>query len=127
MRQLLVLLMTGVVVAASFAASPSPVARAEIEGLLGRLEVSGCEFQRNGTWYSATEAKAHLLVKLSYLEDRGMVASAEQFIERAATQSSMTGRSYLVRCASAAPVPSSVWLSAQLQLMRSARPGKSAP
>lgn len=119
--------MTGVVVAASFAASPSPVARAEIEGLLGRLEVSGCEFQRNGAWYSATEAKAHLLVKLSYLEDRGMVASAEQFIERAATQSSMTGRSYLVRCASAAPVPSSVWLSAQLQLMRSARPGKSAP
>lgn len=127
MRQLLVLLMTGVVVAASFAASLSPVARAEIEGLLGRLEVSGCEFQRNGAWYSATEAKAHLLVKLSYLEDRGMVASAEQFIERAATQSSMTGRNYLVRCASAAPVPSSVWLSAQLQLMRSARPGKSAP
>ena len=118
--------------AAALAASPAhantPTATAiEIDGLFSALLQSNCEFQRNGTWYSATEAKAHLLVKLSYLEDRGMVASAEQFIERAATQSSMTGRSYLVRCASAAPVPSSVWLSAQLQLMRSARPGKSAP
>ncbi|MGA8393955.1 MAG: DUF5329 domain-containing protein [Burkholderiaceae bacterium] len=127
MRQLLVLLMTGFVVAASFAASLSPLARAEIESLLGRLEASRCEFQRNGAWHSAADAKAHLRVKLNYLEERGMVASAEQFIERAATQSSMTGGPYLVRCANAASVPSSTWLSSQLQLMRSASAGKNAP
>lgn len=127
MRQLLVLLLTGFAVAASFAASLSPVARAEIESLLGRLEVSGCEFQRNGAWHSAADAKAHLRVKLNYLDERGMVSSAEQFIERAATQSSMTGGHYLVRCANAAPVPSSAWLSSQLKLMRSAPGGKNAP
>jgi hypothetical protein len=127
MRQLLVLLMTTFAVAASFAASLSPVARAEIENLLGRLEISGCEFQRNGAWHSAADAKAHLRVKLNYLDERGMVSSAEQFIERAATQSSMTGGAYLVRCGNAAPVPSSTWLSSQLQLMRSAPAGKNAP
>ena len=127
MRQLLVLLMTGFVVAASFAASLSPAARAEIESLLGKLEVSGCEFQRNGAWHSAADAKSHLRVKLNYLDERGMVASAEQFIERAATQSSMTGGAYRVRCANATPVPSSTWLSAQLQHMRVARGGKNVP
>jgi len=119
--------MTGFAVAASFAASLSPVARAEIESLLGRLEASSCEFQRNGARHSAAEASSHLRVKLKVLDERGMVASAEQFIERAATQSSMTGGPYLVRCANAAPVPSSTWLSSQLQLMHSAPARKSAP
>ena len=93
----------GCAVAACFAAPP-PAARAEIDGLLSRLETSSCEFNRNGTWHSATEAKSHLLVKLKYLEDRGAVDSAEQFIELAASKSSMSGQPYLVRCANSAPV-----------------------
>jgi hypothetical protein len=56
-----------------------------------------------------------------------MITSAEQFIERAATQSSMTGGPYQVRYANAAPVPSSASLTSQLQLMRSARARKSSP
>jgi len=110
----------GLVFAAAAAAQPlAPAARSEIDGLLSRLETSGCEFNRNGSWYTGAEAKAHLLGKQKYLEDKGMVQTTEQFIERAASGSSLSGQAYLVRCAGAAPVPSGKWLFAQLQAMRS--------
>ena len=90
MPRLLLFLLTLVFGAAGNAASLSPVAKAEIDGLLSRLEASSCTFNRNGTWYPASEAKSHLLRKLKYLEDRGAVETAEQFIELAASSSSTT-------------------------------------
>ncbi len=48
-------------------------------------------FQRNGSWYDGSDARAHLQRKYDYLLKKGMVDSAEQFIERAASQSSMSG------------------------------------
>jgi hypothetical protein len=103
------------------AAAPlTPAARTEIDALMTKLETSGCEFNRNGSWYSGADAKPHLLRKLKYLEDRGAVQTAEQFIELAASSSSMSGQAYLVRCSNAAPVTSATWLLSQLQAMRAA-------
>lgn len=100
-------------------AEPLPSgARGEIEVLLSRLAASGCQFKRNGAWHTAMEAQAHLRRKLDYLVDRGAVTSAEQFIERAASQSSLSGKPYLVKCGSASPVASGVWLRAELQTLR---------
>ena len=111
--------------ATGHAASLSPAARAEIDALLSRLEASSCTFNRNGTWYPATEAKTHLLRKLKYLEDKGAVRNTEEFIELAASSSSTTGKPYLVKCGSAPAVESGAWLQAQLQLMRaSGRAGR---
>jgi hypothetical protein len=101
-----------------YAASLSPAARGEIEGLLSRLAVSGCQFKRNGSWHTAVEAQAHLRRKLDYLVDKGAVASAEQFIERAASQSSMSGLVYQVKCGSQVPVASGQWLRTELQGLR---------
>jgi hypothetical protein len=120
MRRLLAVLLSGVAISAAAAASLSPALRAEIDALMSALETSGCEFSRNGNWYSGAEAKLHLLRKLKYLEDKGMVQSTEQFIERAASTSSMTGQPYLVRCRSGAAVQSGAWLSSVLQSIRSA-------
>jgi len=92
--------------------------------LLSKLETSGCEFNRNGYWYSASEAKKHLITKLEYLERWSTVVSTEQFIELAASKSSVSGQPYLVRCQNAAPVSSAVWLSTRLQQMRT--PGGAA-
>jgi hypothetical protein len=118
-------LLTLVFAAAGDAASLSPAARAEIDALLSRLEASSCTFNRNGTWYPAPEAKTHLLRKLKYLEDRGMVRSAEQFIELAGSSSSTTGEPYLVKCGSGATVESGTWLRSELQVMRtSGRAGR---
>ena len=103
------------------AAPLPPPARAEVDALLGRLQASGCEFNRNGSWYAGAEARAHLLKKLDYLEGKDMVKTAEQFIERGASTSSMSGQPYLVRCTGKAPVESAKWLTAELQQLRMAR------
>lgn len=108
------------------AAPVAPPIRAEIDALLSILEKSACEFNRNGTWYSAREAKTHLLSKLEYLERKNAVASTEQFIERGATSSSFSGKPYLVKCANADPVASSEWLSTLLKTIRSAQSAPSS-
>jgi hypothetical protein len=112
------LIATILFVSPAHSATPSPVAREEIDALLMRLKTSGCQFRRNGVWHSADEAQKHLQRKLDYLLKRGAVATAEQFIERAATQSSVTGQTYLVKCGGRPPVPSAEWLALQLQVMR---------
>lgn len=113
--------------AATVAAAPLPAsARMEVDALLARLQSSGCEFNRNGSWYAGAEARAHLLKKLEVLEGKDMVQTAEQFIERGAATSSMSGKPYLVRCAGKAPVESAKWLTAELQAVRAAR-AASAP
>jgi len=127
MRRLLAVFLIATFAASHAVAAPlGPGARTEIDGLMSKLETSGCEFNRNGTWYPATEVKAHLLRKLKYLEDRGAVQSAEQFIELGASSSSASGQAYLVRCGNGTPVTSRIWLLSQLQAMRAAGTGKGA-
>jgi hypothetical protein len=126
MKRLVILLALGVAVAAS-GAPLSPAARAEIDALLARLETSSCTFGRNGAWYPPAEAKVHLLRKLKYLEDRGAVEDTEQFIERAASGSSTTGKPYLVKCGGNAPVESGAWLQSQLLALRAAAKARGTP
>lgn len=95
-------------------AAPSSTARAEIQHLLGYLEKSGCQFYRNDTWHSASEASDHLKKKYHYLLDKGLIKSAEDFIERAAAASSVSGNPYQVRCGASVPVTSTQWLSEEL-------------
>lgn len=107
-------------------AAPPPQAEREIEQLIATLERSGCQFQRNGSWYDAAQAQAHLRKKYAYLRKRDMVASAEQFIERAGSESSMSGRAYQIRCGAAAAMPSAAWLRARLNEIR-AKPAAAPP
>ena len=97
------------------AAEPGAAATQEIRYLLARLEASGCQFYRNGSWHSAQDASGHLQKKYRYLLDRGMISSAESFIEHGASASSMSGKPYQVRCgADAKPATSAAWLTAEL-------------
>jgi hypothetical protein len=127
MQHLLLFLLACIFAPTGTAAPMAPAARAEIDGLMSWLEASACEFNRNGTWHTATEARSHLLRKLKYLEDRGAVQSTEQFIELAASSSSMSGQPYLVKCGNGAPVQSATWMRSQLQVIRSAGPTKGTP
>ena len=97
-RGLLFVLLTCIVATVDAAVPLSSAARAEIEGLMSRLEASGCEFNRNGTWYTAAEAASHLQRKAKYLEDSGMVESAcKQFRARLAGSGMRWSRSGLER------------------------------
>ena len=113
----LILLLLGMLYAMPVSAATPQLVGSEITALLTRLETSDCEFNRNGIWYSATEAKAHLQFKFGAA---GSFQSTEQFIERVASKSSMSGKPYLVRCGNSAPVQSGEWLFARLQELRSA-------
>ena len=99
-------------------AAPPSVAEIEINHLLGLIEQSGCEFFRNGTWYDAQRAQAHLRAKYEILAADGQIKTAEDFIEKAASNSSMSGRPYQIRCAGAAAMTTNQWFSAALTRFR---------
>lgn len=94
----------------SLHAEPPPPAKVEIDYLLSYVETSGCSFYRNGTWYGGSDAKAHLRTKYEYMLARNLIGSAEDFIAKAATKSSMSGKPYRIRCGTGAEVESGPWL-----------------
>lgn len=106
--------------AAVVAAPPAAAVRVEVDALLAALGDSGCRFERNGDWHDAAEARVHLQRKLDHLLKRGAVGTAEEFIERAASRSSISGSAYRVKCGDAAPVASGDWLSGRLAELRKA-------
>ncbi|MEG0194767.1 MAG: YfeK family protein [Stenotrophomonas sp.] len=103
-------------------AAPSADARREIAQLIGSLDGSQCQFQRNGSWYGPADARAHLQRKYDYLLKKDMVDTAEQFIERAASQSSMSGKAYRIRCPGQSEQTSAAWFGARLQALRQRTP-----
>lgn len=103
--------------------SPSGAER-EIEQLINAVRTSGQTFVRNGTAYPATEAADHLAMK--YGRVKSHIQSAEDFIEKAATQSSATGQPYLIRAADGTTVPAGEWLHKELARLRSATPASEA-
>jgi hypothetical protein len=115
-------LLIGLLLALPAPAAPPPTAAREIEALITALGASGCDFQRNGSWYPAKKAQEHLRRKYDWLRERDLAASAEQFIERAGTRSSMSGRAYQVRCAGRPAVPSATWLGERLRELRRPQP-----
>lgn len=100
-------------------AALSPKAQAEIGGLMDALAKSGCQFQRNGDWYDAAQARAHLQRKYDYLLKKDLVHTSEQFIQRAASKSSLSGRPYRVKCAGEEQ-DAAAWFGEQLQRLRHA-------
>ena len=88
--------------------------------LLDRIESSNCSFGRNGSWHPPAEARKHLQMKIDYMVKRNMLGSTEEFISKAATASSISGQAYQIRCGGAEPMPSAVWLTAELKRIRAA-------
>lgn len=71
-------------------------ANMEIEYLLSYISGSDCIFIRNGSEHKAKEASEHLAMKYNRYKNR--INSAEDFIEKIASHSSLSGRDYKVRC-----------------------------
>ncbi len=103
-----------------------PVAQQEISHLFAYLKGSGCQFSRNGSWYTPQEAVDHLSDKYQYLIHHDMVNTAEDFIEYAGTKSSWSGKPYVVKCGNAAAEETGGWFRAELQKYRKAGASPSA-
>lgn len=99
-------------------ADPAPQMQAEVDFLLSAVAGSGCDFFRNGTWYDAKAAAAHLRSKYEALLKRDLIRDSDDFIDRAASQSSLSGRPYAIRCGSDASIPTRQWFSRELAYYR---------
>jgi hypothetical protein len=100
------------------AGDPGPTFEKEVAHLFEYLKTSPCEFNRNGTWYKADTAVAHLHRKYEYFRNRGLITSTEDFIEKAATGSSISGTPYLIRCGNENPVKLNARLNEELARYR---------
>ncbi len=91
-------------------------AETEIEYLISTVGESGCTFVRNGSRHAAEDAASHM--RLKYRRGKRYATSAELFIERLASKSSMSGKPYLIDCPDSGAVPSGEWLTARLHEYR---------
>src|SRR5579864_1367539 len=117
-RSAVLCLVLGLMLAPIVRAAPPVIAQREINYLLGFIESSPCEFFRNGSWYDGKKAAAHLRDKYEFLATGNRIQTAEDFIEEAATKSSLSGQPYQVRCGSDQAVASNQWLRDALQSYR---------
>ena len=91
---------------------------AEVEHLIGSIEVSECSFIRNGKRHDAKAAADHLRMK--YRRGKKYARTAEQFIGRLASKSSMSGKPYFIDCPGQERQKSGTWLSDRLAAHRRA-------
>lgn len=91
--------------------------KAEIDYLIERVRGSPCIFLRNGDPYDGAEAAAHIVDKYDYFRDE--IKTAEDFIDRAASRSLLSGRPYQITCPGAATIHTRDWLRAALAAYRS--------
>lgn len=89
----------------------------EVKQLIEFVRISNCTFYRNGDWYEAGKAADHIKKKYQYVQKRGLVKTAEDFIKYSATKSSISGKPYLVQCGGES-LHCAEWLRAELAQLR---------
>ncbi len=99
-------------------AEPDSASEAEIQYLLEFVANSNCDFIRNGSSHDPAEAADHL--RLKYKRGGKYAGSAEQFIDRLASESSWTGKPYTVNCGGRIE-PTRDWLHGALADYRNRR------
>lgn len=109
--QILAALLAALASTPAICASP----KEEIQHLLSAIGDSGCTFIRNRKQHTATEAEAHLAMK--YKRAGSRVKDAEVFIDRLPSESSWTGKPYVIQCGGNL-MPGGEWLAAELEKFR---------
>jgi len=104
----------GLVIAPVAFAAPPVIVQQEINHLIRYIGDSGCAFKRNGTWNNSKTAESHVRGKYDFLVKLGQIDTTRDFIDKAATESSMSGQPYEIRCGGDLPMPSNLWLSNEL-------------
>lgn len=85
----------------------------KINALLHAIQEADVHFMRNGKIYTASEAYEHLSHKL--LAAGSKVQTVQEFIEKIASRSSLSGENYQVVLTDGKTIPASVWLHAVVQ------------
>jgi len=104
--------------------SARPMSETEkIEALIRHVDgLTGAKFIRNGTVYDAKTAVRFLRGKWD--NERARIKTADDFIERAATRSTTTGRPYLIRLQDGTEKPCAEYLAGVLKELAADKTGK---
>jgi hypothetical protein len=97
----------------------------EIAYLLKYIRESPCTFIRNGSPYDGAAAAEHVEAKYEHFKRE--IKSTEDFIDRAATKSLLSGEPYEVQCGGAARTEAAGWLRGVLRSYRLQRKPAGAP
>jgi enoyl-CoA hydratase/carnithine racemase len=98
-------------------ATPSDAEDKLIDTLIQRVsKMSAMVFMRNGNEYTAADAAKHMQAKYDYFKKE--LATAEDFIERCASRSEMTGQAYKVKLNNGTVRDANEFLNSELRAMR---------
>jgi hypothetical protein len=123
LRAALLALLLGSVAALSQAA-PSASEQKLIDTLIQRVsQMKTVTFMRNGKAHDADDAAKHMRAKFDHFKDE--IVTAEDFIDRCASRSEMTGKPYQVKMPNGSLRNSKEFLNAELRALRkgTAKPG----
>jgi hypothetical protein len=73
-------------------------------------------FMRNGKEHDADDAAKHMQAKFDHFKDE--IATAEDFIDRCASRSEMTGKAYQVKMPNGSLKDAKEFLNAELRTLR---------
>jgi len=105
---------------AGLGAARADATATEVAYLLDAIRHSSCTFIRNGSNYDGPAAADHIQAKYEHFKPD--IHSTEDFIDRAATKSLLSGEPYRVRCGSNPPMLAPDWLRGLLQSYRAGTP-----
>lgn len=114
--KLIVSIVLATLVLAMPAVADEATTEAEIEYLMTEIGRSDCTFIRNGKRHDAADAEAH--IRMKYRNAFRHAKTAEMFIDRLASKSSMSRKPYLMECPGEDAVPSGEWLKSKLAEFR---------
>jgi hypothetical protein len=98
-------------------ATPSATEDQLIDTLIQRVgRMSSMIFLRNGSEYHAADAAKHMQAKYDYFKKE--LVTAEDFIQRCASRSEMTGQAYKVKLEGGAVRDASEFLNGELRTLR---------
>ena len=112
-------LLTLLLGASAFVAQATPTAAEEklIDTLILRVsKMSAMVFLRNGNEYTAADAAKHMQAKYDYFKKE--LVTAEDFIDRCASRSEMTGQAYKVKLNDGAVKDANEFLNSELRALR---------
>ncbi|MCR6478123.1 DUF5329 domain-containing protein [Variovorax sp. ZS18.2.2] len=98
-------------------ATPSDAEEKLIDTLIQRVsKMSAMVFLRNGNEYNAADAAKHMQAKYDHFKKE--LATAEDFIDRCASRSEMTGQAYKVKLNNGAVRDANEFLNSELRMLR---------
>ena len=116
-----VLLLTSLAASADGPVQPSENIESAIQFLLKHVADSGLTFIRNSEKHDAIDAAEHMNSKYEYFRDK--IKTPEDFIQRCASKSLLSGKPYLVVLDNGEEVRTDEWL---LRALASYRHGQSS-